>query len=157
MNVKVPCKLGSNIVTEKGFKKLTSIFWYRWSDGIEVTYFFANDKKWESSDFICEKEPTYKLGYEIDDDLLVDDFLSDKGYPLKGRGYICGLRMVDKKLFAELILTDKYLAHIYVECDEHGRYVKNGSVYVPPSWDTLEKQYSIILKKHSNIQVNCIR
>lgn len=92
--------------------------------------------------------------YEIDDSLLCDGFLKEKGFPIKGRGYVNGLSLIDDKLFAEIILTDKYLAHIYVEFNKNGKYEEGGSVVVPPSWDTIEKQYSIIFKEHRNIKIS---
>lgn len=91
--------------------------------------------------------------HEIDDTLLQDGFLKEKGFPIKGRGYVSGFSYVDGEMTVDVILTDKYFAHIYIVCAENGHYKENGKVYVPPSWDTEEKMYSIILEKYKNIRV----
>ena len=65
--------------------------------------------------------------------------------------------MIDNELYVELILSDKYLAHIYVQCNKTGEYIENGKIYIPPSWDTEEKQKSILLAQYNNIIVSCIK
>lgn len=155
MNIPIPCELGDSIITQKGLKTLYGVTWFKWSDGMEYTYFYEEKKKWISSYFEVIKNPVYDYRCVINDILLKDGFLKDKGYPLKGRGYVSGYKLVNNELYAELILTDKYLAHIYVQCDKCGEYVTNGKIFVPPSWDTEQKQKSILLAQYNDICVSC--
>lgn len=157
MVVPLPCRLGDNYITQKGIKKFKHVSWFKWSHGTEYTYFYENPGKWETSYFENYVNPEYDCTCEIKDTLLEDRFLKDRGYPLKGRGYAAGYKMIDGELYVELILTDKYLAHIYVQCNKNGEYVDNGKLYVPPSWDTEEKQKSILLAKYNNIIVLCTK
>lgn len=156
MNILLPCEFRENVITSKGLKTLIGATWFKWVDGMEFTYFYQSDSKWGNDDFEVVKNAKHKPYYEINDSLIKDGFLKDKGYPIKGRGYICGLRIINDKLYAHIILTDKYLAHIYVECNKNGMYKELGSVFVPPSWDTEEKQKSIILEKYKGIESRCI-
>ena len=151
MRVPVPYLLGEYAQKEK--KHFVGVSWFPWSSGMEFTYFFRPEGKWKTSDIIVEKEPEYRLGYEIDDALLQDGFLKEKGFPIKGRGYVSGFSYVDGEITADVILKDKYFSHIYIACTENGHYKENGKVYVPPSWDTEERMYSIILEKYKNICV----
>ena len=155
MEIKAPCKLGEFVDFGEEKRKFSSLIWFQWSDGLEYTYFFDSKGKWTSCTFFCEKNVEYPTQYHIDDSLLINEFLKSKDFPIKGRGFVSGLRAIDDKLYVEIILTDKYLAHIYAECNESGQYIENGTILVPPSWDTREKQYSIIFNKYDNIQVKC--
>lgn len=157
MIIPIPCKLGDNFITKEGLKTLKHVTWFKWSYGTEYTYFYENYRKWETSYFENLMNPTYDYSCEIKDILLKDDFLKDRGYPLKGKGYAVGYNMIDDELYVELILTDKYLAHIYVQCNEIGEYVENGKIYLPPSWDTEEKQKSILLAQYNDTFVSCIK
>lgn len=157
MKLIVPCKLGDERKTLEGIKQFIGVTWFKWSDGMEFTYFYRNSEKWGTAYFETEKSPEYDMSYDICDNLLQDDFLKDKGYPVKGRGYIYGLKMINNELYAELLLTDKYFAHIYVQCDEQGIFREQGKIYVPPSWDTEEKKRSILLSKYSKLDVLNIR
>lgn len=156
MKIPLPCEFGESYITAKGIRTLDGVSWFKWFDGMEFTYFFENNKKWLSCDFFTKKLPDYKFCYEVCDTLLADDFLKIKGFPIKGRGFLSGLKTINKKIFAELILTDSYYAHIYAQCDRHGNYIDNGVIFVPPSWDTEQKKYSIILKQYNNVKVDCM-
>jgi hypothetical protein len=157
MIIPIPCKLGDNFITKEGLKILKHVTWFKWSHGMEYTYFYENTGKWETSYFENYVNPEYDCACEIKDILLEDRFLKDRGYPLKGRGYAAGYEIIDGELYVELILTDKYFAHIYVQCNKNGEYVENGKIYVPPSWDTEEKQKSILLAQYNNTFVSCIK
>lgn len=155
MIIPLPCKLGENYITEKGIQRLTAVNWFKWSRGMEYTYFFQelNKNVWSTNHFEAFIEPNFDISCEINDSLIQNGFLKGKGFPIKGRGYAYGYKLISDELFVELILTDKYLAHIYVQCNENGDYVEGGRVIVPPSWDTEEKQKSIILSQYSNTPV----
>lgn len=156
MRIPIPCKLGDSIMTKKGLKILCGVSWFQWTDGIEFTYFYENSEKRGNKYFEYQKNPEYETSILINDSLLQNELLIKKSYPIKGRGYLYGLQKINGNLFAEIILTNVYFSHIYVQCNEDCAYVDGGEVLVPPSWDTKEKQYSIILKKYSNIKVSCI-
>lgn len=156
MKIMLPCDQGECLVTLKGIKILSGVSWFKWSDGTEFTYFFEENKKWSTPYFFSEKDPDYNLYYEVCDTLLLNDFLKTRGLPIKGRGFVCGLRLFNNRLFTEIILTDSYFAHIYTECDKRGNYIKGGDILVPPSWDTEQKKYSIIMKHHNDVDVSCI-
>lgn len=149
--------MGEKFITEKGEKVLKGVSWFEWSTGIEFTYYFEREEKWAAVYFFTVKEPDYKLSYDVYDNLLINDSLKNNGFPIKGRGYLSGLRTIHGCLFADIILTDCYLAHVYARCDKNGNYIENGDIYVPPSWDTVERQYSIILKQYSKVKVECIK
>lgn len=155
MRVPVPNALGTTAEKNNGSYRLTGVTWFFWSTGTEYTYFYETGKKWSTADIEVVKNPDFSFVHEIDDFLLQDGFLKEKGYPIKGRGYVNGLSVINGKLAADIILTDKYLAHVYAECDETGRYIEDGTVYVPPNWDAEEKRLSIILSLHRNIPVVC--
>ena len=158
MLIPIPCRLGDSYITEEGVKLLKHISWFKWSYGMEYTYFYKDENcgKWETSYFESFINPTYELFCEIKDVLLQDDFLKNRGYPLKGRGYAVGYEIIGGELYVELILSDKYLAHIYVQCNDTGEYMENGKIYVPPSWDTEEKQKSILPAQYKDLTVSCL-
>lgn len=156
MQIPIPCELGEKLVTGKGEEVLKGVAWFKWSDGIEFTYHFERPDKWTAGHLFSVKEPDYELCYEVCDTLLIDGLLRLKGFPIKGKGYLYGLDLIRGCLFANLILTDCYFAHVYAACDKHGNYIDNGDILVPPSWDTVERKYSIILKQYSNVKVECI-
>ena len=49
-------------------------------------------------------------------------------------------------------MTDMYLSHIKVQCDGEGKYIPNGDIIFPISWDSEEKQERAILKSMKFIQ-----
>ena len=157
MKVKTPCSLGETFTTPKGIQTLSAVTWFSWIDGIEFTYFYKIKDKWHSNYFITERNPIYKTGYIISDRLTRDGFLKEKGYPIKGRGYICGLRMINNLMYAEILLTDLYYTHIYVPCNMQGEFEPNGPIIVPSSWDTEEKRTSILLSQYKDLEVVSIR
>ena len=154
--IPLPCDFGEMLITNDGLRMLVGVSWFTWTDRVTFSYFFSAKDKWSAGSFIDEDNPTYKLQYQIDNTLLLDGFLKDKGYPIKGRGYLSGLSYKNNQIYAELILTDQYFAHIYVQCNNNGAYVPGGDVIVPPSWDTEEKRNSIILKQYAGINVSCL-
>ena len=157
MNVKTPCSLGETFITPKGIQTLSAVTWFSWTNGVEFTYFYKIKDKWHSNYFVTERNPTYDTRYMISDKLIRDGFLKEKGYPIKGRGYVYGLKTIEDKLYVNLILTDMYYAHIYVPCNIEGKFHSHGPIIVPPSWDTEEKRKSILLSKYNHLEVVCLR
>ena len=157
MNIPIPCALGDSVITRNGLRTLQGVTWFKWFDGMEFTYFYESTSKWNAGDFEVARRPAYDYKCFISDILLKDDSLKDRGYPLKGKGYAYGYKFVDGDLYVELILSDRYLAHVYVQCNECGDYLENGKVLVPPTWDTEEKQKSILLARYRDISVSCYR
>lgn len=46
------------------------------------------------------------------------------------------------------IMTSSYQAHIRVQCDEKWKYVPNGDIIFPSSWDTEGKREGDVLKAY---------
>lgn len=45
MKIFLPCDFGESTITQKGIKTLTGVTWFKWQDGLEITYFYkANGK-----------------------------------------------------------------------------------------------------------------
>ena len=156
MKIPLPCDFGELLIIKNGIRILQGVSWYKWTDCTKYTYFFSNNNKWGTSEFLDVDDPAFRLCYQVDDALLIDGFLKDKGYPIRGRGYLCGMNYVDGQLYGELLLTDMYYQHIRARCTKAGEYMPEGELLVPPSWDTEEKQRSIILKQCGDIDVRCL-
>ena len=91
---------------------------------------------------------TQPFEFTIPDNLLTDDFIKYKGYPLKGRGYASGVYYSDGKTYIDFLMTDKYFAHIKVQCDENGLFVPGGDIIFPTGWNTDEKKEQVLLKSY---------
>ena len=152
MRVPIPCKLG-DIAECNGRKlKLKGVSWFKWTKGMEYTYFFHVNNKWHDTDFYYTFDDNQPCSFEIPDTLLKDDFIKKHGYPLKGRGYVCGLEYKDGKTYIEFIITSNYLEHIKVQCDENGAFVPGGDIIFPTGWDTEEKKERAVLKSYKSIK-----
>lgn len=125
---------------------LKGVSWFKWSRGMEYTYFFSVNSKWNTSDFYTTFESIQPFEFTIPDKLLIDDFIKYKGYPLKGRGFANGIHYKNGKTYIDFIMTDRYFAHIKVQCDDEGKYIPNGDIIFPTAWDTEEKQERVLLK-----------
>lgn len=145
MKIPIPCELGEK---DKDGNILTGVMWFHWSSGYEFTFHY----KKEGSDQLCNiKTKNYwdsENYLEIDDALLEEHELK-MYFPLRGKGYVCGIDIIDGKYYAEIILTSKCLAHIKVECTSSGHY-DGGKVRFPPtpSFDTIEKRERVLIKKY---------
>ena len=53
MKVPLPCKLGD--ISECNGRKLQlkGVSWFKWTKGMEYTYFFHKNDKWHNTDFYC--------------------------------------------------------------------------------------------------------
>lgn len=146
MDILIPCRFGEKAFCNGKEYFLSGVSWYKWSRGTEYTYFFSVNDKWHSTDFYTTFESDAENYIKIPDSLLEDGFIKEKGFPLKGKGYATGISFKDEKLYIDFIMTSNYLAHIKVQCDSLCRYIPNGDIIFPPSWDTDEKRDKAILK-----------
>ena len=147
MKIPIPCRFGERAECNgSGLLLFNGVDWFNWNEGMEYTYFFDTGNKWHPVEFYVTMKSQQPHEVEIDDSLLVDTYLKEKGYPLRGTGYVTGLRWQNNKRYIDFILTSHYLTHIKVQCDEKGMYVPGGDIIYPPSWDTKEKKEKILLK-----------
>ena len=146
MKLPLPCNFGEFSRCENRLLPLCGVSWYNWSSGMDYTYFFNTESKWNPVTFYNTKDPIKNVIVDIPDHLLEEGFIKEKGFPLKGRGYIAGLDYINGKTFVDIISTTNYLAHIRVQCDEKICYVPNGEIRFPTSWETDEKKQRMLLK-----------
>lgn len=146
MEIPIPCKFGENAQCEKKCLPFTGVTWFKWSRGIEYTYFFSTNNKWHETDFYTTFQKEQPCCFEIADRLLDDTYIKERGYPLKGRGYAYGVFYKNSKTYIDFIITSNYLEHIKVQCDEKGIYIPGGDIIFPTGWDTEEKKERAILK-----------
>lgn len=152
MNIPIPCEFGNYVECKNRQLPLVGVSWFKWSEGMEYTYFFSTSDKWHTVDFYTTFDYVQPFSFTIPDKLLIDDFIKYKEYPLKGRGYANGIYYKNGKTYIDFIMTDRYLAHIKVQCDGEGKYIPNGDIIFPTAWDTEEKQEKVILKSTKFIQ-----
>lgn len=153
MDVPIPCDFGFYSLCKNKFLEFCGVSWFKWTSGYEYTYFFTTKNEWIRSEFFTSNGKECRKYLDIDDALLVDKAFVEHGYPLKGSGYLIGIKSIDGELYAELILTSHYLTHLKVECDEHGHFITNGKIIFPPtpSCETLEKRKSYLMKKYEHL------
>ena len=156
MKIPIPCNFGEKAYCNGRKLPFEGVSWFKWSRGVEYTYFFATNDYWNSTDFYTTFKCESKNQIEIPDFLLKDGFVKDKGFPLKGRGYAYGVCYVDGKTYIDFIMTSNYLAHIKAQCDTTGAYIPNGDIIFPASWDTDEKRENAMLKSFKIINRQAI-
>lgn len=146
MKVPIPCKFGEKAICKNRMLPFAGVSWFRWTDGMEYTYFFSTSNFWCEYSFYTTFQNEHKQYFEVPDSFLSDGFIKEKGFPLKGRGYANGVSYKDKKFYIDFIMTSNYMSHIKIQCDEHCVYVDGGDIIFPPSWDTEEKRNRVMLK-----------
>lgn len=151
MKIPLPCNFGGTADCKGQKLKLKGVSWFRWSEGMEYTYFFSRDNYWHDTDFYTTFLLEQLYNFYIPDGLLIEKRIKEHGYPLKGSGRACGVYYLNDKTYIDFIMTSNYLAHIRVQCDETGNYVPNGDIIFPTSWDE-EKQERAILKSYKFIK-----
>lgn len=152
MIIPLPCKFGEVADCNGRQLPLKGVSWFKWSSGMEYTYFFTKNDKWNESDFYTTFQSEQPEHMEISDNLLKDTFIKDRGYPLKGRGYAAGVCYKDGNTYLEFIITSNYYEHIKVKCDSSGAYVPGGDIIFPTGWDIEEKKERAILKSYKFIK-----
>lgn len=148
MKIPLPCKFGKTAFCDGKKLPLKGVSWYVWRSEIEFTYYFSTNDFWHDTKFYSTSEPDQVKVFEINDSMLEDKIIKNHGYPLKGRGYVCGVFYKNGKTYVDFIITSNYYEHIRVECDKNGKYIMCGDIIFPPSWDTIEKKNRAVLKTY---------
>ena len=148
MRIPLPCRFGGSADCEGMDLPLSGVSWFRWSWGMEYTYFFSIGDKWHGTRFYSTLDTGQPFGIDIPDSLLSDKPIKEHGYPLKGTGYAYGVYHKDGMTYIDFIMTSSYFAHIRVQCNEKCEYVQNGDIIFPPSWDTEEKRNDAVLRAY---------
>lgn len=148
MRIPLPCKFGEKADCEGRVLPLSGVFWFKWSWGMEYTYFFSIGDKWHGTRVYSTLDTERPFGIDIPDSLLIDKPIKEHGFPLKGTGHACGVNYLDGKTYIDFVMTSSYQAHIRVQCNEKWEYVPNGDIIFPPSWDTEEKREGAMLKAY---------
>ena len=145
MKIPIPCNFGEYAKCKNRQLPFVGVTWFHWTQGWEYTYFFKTNDTWHDIDFYNTFQKEQPFYFEIEDNLLCDMFIKDRGFPLKGRGYAYGIYYENGKRYIEFILSSNYLAHIKVQCDENGQFVPDGDIIFPLGWDE-EKKKKVLLK-----------
>ena len=111
MVIPMPCKFGESADCKGIVRPLSGVSWFKWSWGMEYTYFFETGNKWRITDFYCTREMKQSFEMDIPDSLLVDKPTKEHGFPLRGTGYACGVDYKDGKTYIDFIMTSIYLSH----------------------------------------------
>lgn len=150
MRIPMPCRLGGMAECDGMVLPLSGVSWFDWSSwGMEYTYYFSVKDRWGGRTKMYTTFGTEQpFNVSVPDSLLIDRPIKEHGYPLKGKGHACGLHHKDGNTYIDFIMTDRYWAHIRVQCDEKWEFVPNGDIILPPSWDTEEKKGSALLKAY---------
>lgn len=151
MRIPMPCRFGEKADCNGKALLFKGVSWFKWSWGMDYTYFFAIDDKWHETKMYTSRNQDAPFEINIPDSLLIDKPIKEHGYPLKGSGYAHGVYYADEKMYIDFIMTSSYFAHIRAQCNEKFYYVPNGDIIFPPSWDTAEKKEGAILKSYSPI------
>lgn len=145
MIIPIPCKLGEKSLCNGRILGFCGVDWFRWSSGIEYTYFFETGDFWHEANFYTGDGSGMSEYIEVDNALLSSFVLREKGFPLRGEGYVEGFRFKNGKTYAHILCETFYFSHHYVESDEKGRFVPGGNIIFQASWS--EKQIDAILSK----------
>lgn len=151
MRIPLPCRFGESALCNGRSLPLMGVEWFEWTKGMEYTYFFRLNDKWHDTDFYTSFQNKQYKFFEIPDSLLKDMLIKEHGYPLKGKGYACGIKYKNSKTYMEFIMSNYYLAHIQVQCDENGMYLPDGEIIFPMSWDEKKKEKAV-LKAYKSIK-----
>lgn len=145
MKIPIPCKFGEYAECKNRMLPFEGVSWFKWTQGMEYTYFFTVNNSWSPSDFYTTFQDKQDQHIDIPDVFLTDNFVKDKGFPLKGRGYANGVYFKKGNLYVDFILTDKFFAHVKVQCDKQCNYIPGGDIIFPTGWDDQAKE-RILLK-----------
>ena len=87
MIIPIPCKLGEKALCNGRMLVFCGVDWFRWSSGMEYTYFFETGDSWHEADFCTGDGAGMSKYIEVDNTLLSSFVLREKGFPLRGEGY----------------------------------------------------------------------
>lgn len=144
MNIPMPCKFGESAECDRKVLPYYGVSWFKWWYGMEYTYFFFTNRKWNPFTFYTSVETNQPEIFVIDDELLIDKPIKEHGYPLKGSGHAIGLRYSNSELYVEFLITSNYNEHIYVQCDKNGKYISGGNIIFPPHWDNQRIEKAVL-------------
>lgn len=144
MKIPIPCEFGEYAECNNKMLPFVGVDWFKWTQGMEYTYFFKVNNEWHNTDFYTTYKKEQKSSIEIPNELLEDTFIKDRGFPLKGKGYATGVFYKDGKTYIDFIISSNYFEHIRVQCDKNGVYVKNGDIIFPTGWDTKKKEKAVL-------------
>lgn len=151
MRIPLPCNFGDFAECNGKCMPLCGVSWFKWTQGMEYTYFFRRNDIWQEVDFYTTFDAGQPCEFLIPDGLLIDKPIKEHGFPLRGRGYAFGIDYRNEKLYVDFIITSTYLPHIKVQCDGNGEYIKGGDIIFPPSWDTEEKKKDAVLSAYRKL------
>ena len=106
MIIPIPCKLGEKALCNGRMLVFCGVDWFRWSSGMEYTYFFETGDSWHETDFYTGDGAGMSKYIEVDNVLLSSFVLREKGVPLRGEGYVEGFRFKREK-------------HMPISCAKH--------------------------------------
>lgn len=147
MNIPLPCRFGDYAECHNRKLPFIGVSWFEWEKGMEYTYFFQTSNEWQPVDFYTTFKKVQPYEFSISDNLLTDGSIKDKGYPLKGKGYVNGIRYESGKMYAEFIITSNYFEHIKVQCNNEGIYLPEGDIIFPIGWDEEKKSRAVFKSK----------
>lgn len=97
MIIPIPCKLGEKALCNGRMLVFCGVDWFRWSSGMEYTYFFETGDSWHETDFYTGDGAGMSKYIEVDNVLLSSFVLREKGLPLRGEGSVEGFRFKNGK------------------------------------------------------------
>lgn len=145
MIVPIPCKFGETALCKVRELPFYGVDWYKWSSGMEYTYFFETGDPWAGAVFYVSDGFGLSEHVEVDDILTTSFELKEKGFPFRGKGYVCGISFENGKRYAHILSETFYQSHHYVECDEKGYYIPGGDIILQCNFG--ENQMDKILSK----------
>ena len=89
MIISIPCKFGEKALCRR-MLVFCGVDWFRWSSGMEYTYFFETGDCWHEADFYTGDGAGMSKYIEVDNVLLSSFVLREKGLPLRGEGSVEG-------------------------------------------------------------------
>lgn len=159
MTIPIPYKLSEMGICNGKILTFYGVSWLTKSH--QYTYFFKKDRNlvnlmpWDSGvkDFYVSDGTGCKEQLQIDDSLLENKPLHEHGYPLAGSGYIYGITLESGDIYASVILTDRYFARLWIQCNENGKYVPDGKIIFPrtPIFDTKQKKIEFLRTEYGHL------
>lgn len=146
MKIPIPCKFGEKALCDGKMLVFKGVSWYKWSSGMEYTYYFEAGDSWAPIPFYISKGEGFTEYIEVDDQLTSSFDLKGKNFPFRGRGYVDGISHINGKNYACIVSETFYWSHHKVECDEYGYYIQGGKILFQRNWNENQKD-GILLKK----------
>ena len=150
MIIQIPCKFVEKALCNGKRLVFKGVSWYKWSSGMEYTYYFETGSRWNPTSFYVSKGENFSEYIEVDDQLTsVFDF-KEKNFPFRGKGYVDGICLINGQRYACVVSETFYWSHHKVQCDERGFYIQDGNILFQRNWN--ENQKDGILLKRAKVQ-----